>query len=109
MLPNTIATTFTAVPRSRDLVHAAVVDGLLERPRLPHGLDRAPQLLTRIGGEGATRGVFHERLVLDRRGSQRLLELGVVVAACVVRRLARQQMLELLEGDTPARRRRTSG
>ena len=46
MLPNTMRHDVHAgAERLRDAVHAAVVDGLLERPRPPHGLDRAPQLL----------------------------------------------------------------
>ncbi len=45
-LPNTIDTMFTrGAERFGDVVLPTVVDGLLERPRTPHGFDRAPQLL----------------------------------------------------------------
>ncbi len=49
MLPNTICTTFTAVPsRPGDFFHATVGHRFLGHPRSEHRANRAPQLFLRI-------------------------------------------------------------
>jgi hypothetical protein len=64
--------------RFRDVVHAAIVDGLLERPRLPYRFDRAPQLLDRVHRKVFPGPRSHERFVLlDEVAEQAFAELGV--------------------------------
>ena len=67
-----------------DRVHASVVDGFLEQPRLPHGLDRAPQLRRGIGREVDAECRANEMLVfVDQRAERRLRQLGVGADALV--------------------------
>ena len=47
----------------RDPIHFAIIDGLLECPRSPHGLDRAPQLASGIHREFLAGLAAHEGLV----------------------------------------------
>ena len=54
MLPNTIVTTLTAVPRSSGIcVESPIVAGALPEPAAEDGADREVELLPRLRGKGS--------------------------------------------------------
>ena len=80
MLPKTIVTTLTAVPRSSAILLAlAVVAGPLAEPAGEDRLDREVELLVRVGREVAARVLPDDGLeLLD----QRLQVVGIRSVSC---------------------------
>ena len=83
MLPKTIVTTLTAVPRSSgDGLVLAVVAGPLAKPAREHGLDREIELLVRVVREVAAGIGLDDRLELGDEVLQGGgVEVGVLLRA----------------------------
>ena len=82
-----------------DPVHLAVVDGLLERPGSPHGLDGSPELRRRIHREIGPGHAADERLVLGSQGSQRRLGELTIRFHATEQAFRGQEGLEARRGD----------
>ena len=83
----------------RDAVNFPIIFCLLERPRLPDGLDGSPELDTRIAREIRARPVAHQRLVLLDEVLQFIFtELGVRLYAGR-HPLRFEQVLEIMRRD----------
>ena len=94
MLPKTIVTTLTAVPRSSAiLLNFAVVAGALAEPAREHGLDREVELLVRVRRELAPGVLADDRLELvDERAEVGGAQVRVLLrAARVLLRLERRR------------------
>ena len=81
--------------RVRDAVHAAIIDRLLERPRLPHRLDRTPQLYLWIRREVTSCGEADQLLILVYERAQGVGAELTVGAHAIGDTLAAEQLLEL--------------